>query len=166
MLLHLNNLENLTEAATERAADGLRGIRDQALLLDGLHLIVVGATDAVATVVQRHRQIRSVFRPPVVLDPLALSTAMAGARHGCRGGTVRDWYATVPKPTKPLVFKKSLQGFGTLLHKRLRPPKRHGALSSAAWPRHWPPSLGRTGATTTCGDRLLATVSANSSPTT
>lgn len=72
LLLHLNNLENLSEADAERAADVLRGIRDQALLLDGLHLIVVGTTDAVRTVVQRHTQIRSVFVDPVVLEPLAL----------------------------------------------------------------------------------------------
>ena len=72
VLLHLNNLENLTEAATERAADVLRSIRDQALLLDGLHLVVVGTTDAVGTVVQRHTRIRSVFSHPVVLDPLPL----------------------------------------------------------------------------------------------
>jgi len=39
VLLHLNNLENLSEVDAERAADVLRGIRDQALLLDGLHLI-------------------------------------------------------------------------------------------------------------------------------
>jgi hypothetical protein len=50
-----------------RAADLLRSIRDQALLLDGLHLIVVGTTDAVRTVVQSHTQIRSVFSDPQVL---------------------------------------------------------------------------------------------------
>ena len=72
VLLHLNNLENLSEADAERA-DMLRGIRDQVLLLDGIHVIVVGTTDAVRTVVQRHARIRSVFSDPVVLDPLALS---------------------------------------------------------------------------------------------
>jgi DNA-binding MarR family transcriptional regulator len=35
----------------------LRGIRDQALLHDGLHLIVVGTTDAVRTVVQTQAQL-------------------------------------------------------------------------------------------------------------
>jgi hypothetical protein len=40
------------------------------LLFDGLHLIVVGSTDAVRTVVQSHTQVRSVFSDPVVLDPL------------------------------------------------------------------------------------------------
>ena len=70
LVLHLNNLENLAEADAARAADLLRSIRDQALLLDGLHVIVVGSTDAVRTVVQSHTQVRSVFSDPVVLDPL------------------------------------------------------------------------------------------------
>ena len=35
----------------------MRGIRDQALLHDGLHLIVVGTTDAVRTVVQTQAQL-------------------------------------------------------------------------------------------------------------
>ncbi|MFU8886911.1 MAG: hypothetical protein ACNA8O_15830 [Cyanobacteriota bacterium] len=57
IVLHLNNLENLSEADASRAADLLRGIRDQALLHDGLHLIVVGTTVRTAS---------------VVLEPLAL----------------------------------------------------------------------------------------------
>ena len=73
IVLHLNNLENLSEADASRAADLLRGIRDQALLHDGLHLIVVGTTDAVRTVVQSHTQIRSVFSNPLVLEPLDLA---------------------------------------------------------------------------------------------
>ena len=72
LVLHLNNLENLSEADAGRAAELLRSIRDQALLLDGLHLIVVGTADAVRTVVQTHTQIRSVFSDPQVLQPLAL----------------------------------------------------------------------------------------------
>ncbi|WP_341886246.1 AAA family ATPase [Synechococcus sp. UW140] len=72
IVLHLNNLENLSEADASRAADLLRSIRDQALLHEGLHLIVVGTTDAVRTVVQSHTQIRSVFSDPLVLEPLAI----------------------------------------------------------------------------------------------
>ncbi len=72
VLLHLDNLENLSEADATRAADLLRGVRDSVMLLDGLHLIVVGTTDAVRTVVQRHPQIRSVFSTPVLLEPMAL----------------------------------------------------------------------------------------------
>ena len=75
LVLHLDNLENLSETDAGRAAELLRSIRDQALLLDGLHLIVVGTTDAVRTVVQTHTQIRSVFSDPRVLQPLALEEA-------------------------------------------------------------------------------------------
>lgn len=73
VVLHLNNLEHLSEADASRAADLLRGIRDPALLQAGLHLIVVGTTDAVRTVVQSHTQIRSVFSNPLVLEPLDLA---------------------------------------------------------------------------------------------
>ena len=77
IVLHLNNLENLNEADTKNAADVLRDIRDSALLLDGLHVIVVGATDAVRTVVNRHPQIRSVFSNTMMLKELTLPTVYA-----------------------------------------------------------------------------------------
>ena len=81
IVLHLNNLENLSEADAVRAADLLRGIRDQALLHDGLHLIVVGTTDAVRTVVQSHTQIRSVFSNPLMLQPLELDEVQMLLAH-------------------------------------------------------------------------------------
>ena len=72
VLLHLNNLENISTEHAQKAADKLRAVRDQALVLEGLHLIVVGTTDAVDTAVLRHPQVRSVFSEPLVLDPLSL----------------------------------------------------------------------------------------------
>ena len=81
IVLHLNNLENLSEADAVRAADLLRGIRDQALLHDGLHLIVVGTSDAVRTVVQSHTQIRSVFSNPLMLQPLELDEVQTLLAH-------------------------------------------------------------------------------------
>lgn len=72
VLLHLNNLENISTEHAQKAADKLRAVRDQALVLEGLHLIVVGTTDAVTTAVLRHPQVRSVFSEPLVLDPLSL----------------------------------------------------------------------------------------------
>ena len=81
IVLHLNNLENLSEADAVRAADLLRGVRDQALLHDGLHLIVVGTTDAVRTVVQSHTQIRSVFSNPLMLQPLELDEVQMLLAH-------------------------------------------------------------------------------------
>jgi len=98
IVLHCNNLENLSEADASRAADLLRGIRDQALLHGGLHLIVVGTTDAVRTVVQTHPQIRSVFSTPLVLEPLALSEVqqlLANRYQALQLDPARPWRSPV-----------------------------------------------------------------------
>ena len=84
IVLHLNNLENLSEADASRAADLLRGIRDQALLHDGLHLIVVGT--------------RSVFSNPLVLEPLGLGDVeqlLANRYAALQLDQSRPWHSPV-----------------------------------------------------------------------
>lgn len=49
VVLHLNNLENLTDRDAARAADLFRTLRDVMPLHNGLHFVVVGTTDAVLT---------------------------------------------------------------------------------------------------------------------
>lgn len=71
VLLHLNNLENLSESDTENAAEVLRSLRDPMLMHSGLHYVVVGTTEAVNTVVNTHAQVRTTFST-LVLDPLAV----------------------------------------------------------------------------------------------
>jgi hypothetical protein len=68
VVIHLNNLENLSEANAERAARIMRDLRDTAFLVPGIHYLLVGTDDAVQTVVQSQPQLRSVFH---VLPPLA-----------------------------------------------------------------------------------------------
>jgi len=72
VLLHLNNLENLSEASTEKATDLLRSVRDTGLMINGLHLIIVGPTSAVQTVINRHSQIKNIFSRTIYLKELAL----------------------------------------------------------------------------------------------
>ncbi len=72
IVLHLNNLENLGERDLANAADVLRSLRDVALMLDGLHVLLVGTDETVQNVVGRHPQIRSVFRI-TSLGPLPLA---------------------------------------------------------------------------------------------
>lgn len=72
VVLHLNNLENLSERDLANAADVLRSLRDLALMIDGLHVLLVGTDDAIQGVVGRHPQIRSVFRV-TSLAPLSLA---------------------------------------------------------------------------------------------
>ena len=116
LVLHLNNLENLSEADADRAADLLRSIRDQALLLDGLHLIVVGTTDAVRTVVQAHTQIRSVFSDPQVLQPLELKDVqklLANRYAALQLGPEQPWRSPVEDAVVErlyLLFRGDLRG--------------------------------------------------------
>lgn len=69
VLLHLNNLENLSESDAEGAAEVLRALRDVMLLHNGLHYVIAGTTDAVSIAVNTHAQVRSVVST-LVLAPL------------------------------------------------------------------------------------------------
>jgi hypothetical protein len=72
VLLHVNNLENLSESDAERAAVILRDLRDFMLLHSRLHYVFVGTTNALRTAVATHQQIRSVISI-MVLDPLSVA---------------------------------------------------------------------------------------------
>ena len=69
VVLHLNNLETLTEHAVGQAADLLRSLRDTVLMQKGLHVILAGTSESVATATQTHAQLRSVFDTPITLAP-------------------------------------------------------------------------------------------------
>lgn len=66
IVLHLNNLENLTEREAETAADTLRSLRDVVFQNDLLHTIVVGTTDAINIAVNKHQQLRTVFTTKIL----------------------------------------------------------------------------------------------------
>ena len=72
VLLHLNNLENLSESDTKNAGEILRSLRDLMLLHDGLHYVMVGTTDAVNIVVNQQTQVRTIF-DTLMLDPLGIA---------------------------------------------------------------------------------------------
>lgn len=71
VLLHLNNLENLSESDATHAAEVLRALRDVMLLHNGLHYIIVGTADAVSLAVNTHAQVRSIVST-LVLAPLTI----------------------------------------------------------------------------------------------
>jgi hypothetical protein len=70
VLVHLDNLENASEADQENAAQVIRDLRDTGLMYDGFHFLLVGTDDAVRTVVATQEQLRSVFHNPGSLAPL------------------------------------------------------------------------------------------------
>jgi hypothetical protein len=61
VVIHLNNLENLSDPEAEKAAEVLRSLRDPMLMHPGLHFVLVGTTDAVNVVVNTHAQVRTTF---------------------------------------------------------------------------------------------------------
>lgn len=71
ILVHLNNLENLSESDEQKAAAMVRDIRDQVLMLPGLHWILVGTPEAIRSIVSTQRQLRSVFSLLRPLLPLS-----------------------------------------------------------------------------------------------
>lgn len=82
VLLHLNNLENLSDSEAANAAEILRSLRDPMMLHDGLHFVLVGTTDAVNAVVNTHVQVRTVFSV-LPLEPLEVADVhrMLAARY-------------------------------------------------------------------------------------
>jgi hypothetical protein len=71
VLIHLNNLENISEADQQAAARIIRDIRDTGLMYPGLHYLLAGTDDAIRTIVASQEQIRSVFHNPGPLQPLS-----------------------------------------------------------------------------------------------
>jgi hypothetical protein len=71
ILIHLNNLENLSDEDAESAARIIRDLRDPVLMGEGYHFVLVGTNEAIRTVVVSTRQVRDVFSLPRPLRPLA-----------------------------------------------------------------------------------------------
>ena len=69
ILLHINNLENLTDADADRAGTVLRDLRDPMLMHNGLHIIVVGTQGAIQATVLAYPQVRTTFTV-LPLNPL------------------------------------------------------------------------------------------------
>ncbi len=83
LVLHINNLENLTEADAEHAGQLLRDLRDPMLMHNGLHVIMAGTTDAVNAALSQP-QVRTTFSviplPPMSADEV-LAVLEARYRH-------------------------------------------------------------------------------------
>jgi hypothetical protein len=70
ILVHLNNLENLSDEDAAAAARIVRDLRDPVLMGEGYHFVLVGTDEAIRTVVTSTRQVRDVFSLPRPLRAL------------------------------------------------------------------------------------------------
>jgi DNA-binding transcriptional ArsR family regulator len=69
VLLHVNNLENLSEDDATRAARLIRDLRDF-FLLPSAHWVFVGASGVDNRVFRAYDQVAGIFPDPIVLEPL------------------------------------------------------------------------------------------------
>ncbi len=76
LVLHLDNLENLSEREATGAGLVLRDLRD-IFLLEGLHTLLVGTPEAVRLALSPHPQLRSIFHQSPPLRPLAFDDLLA-----------------------------------------------------------------------------------------
>jgi uncharacterized membrane protein len=83
ILVHLDNLENLSDEDAEAAGRVMRDLRDPVLMTQGYHFVLVGTNEAVRTVVASTRQVRDVFSLPKPLHPLSFPEVvqMLGRRY-------------------------------------------------------------------------------------
>jgi hypothetical protein len=116
VLIHLDNLENASDADQAKAAQIVRDLRDTGLMYDGFHFLLVGTDDAVRTVVAAQEQLRSVFHNPGSLAPLTeaeLDELLAARYDHLRLAPDRPWLPPVePGAVHALyrLFRGNLRG--------------------------------------------------------
>lgn len=138
VLLHINNLENLSDADVSTAAFILRDLRDIMLQQNGMHYIIVGTTDAVNIAVNiavntavniavnTHAQVRTIVSM-LILDPLEIDDVyqMLQARYK-RMRLNDDRPAVAPADEKAVaalyeLFRGDLRGLLKALEDGVRP---------------------------------------------
>src|SRR5262249_51873267 len=72
IVVHLNNLENMSDADAKATGRTLRDLRDL-FLRDGYHYLLVGTPEIEREVIAPHAQLRSVFTMADELAPLTLA---------------------------------------------------------------------------------------------
>lgn len=133
VLIHLDNLENASEADQQRAAQIIRDLRDTALMLEGFHFLLVGTDDAIRTVVAAQEQLRSVFHNPGSLAPLTeaeLDELLVARYEHLRLDPARPWIAPVePAAVHSLyrLFRGNVRGTLHALNEGAKVLVGHGA---------------------------------------
>jgi predicted kinase len=115
ILVHVNNLENLSDADAKRAGAIFRDLRDPCLLADGYHWLVVGTGEALSAAIDTHPQLRSVFSLTLALDPLKPSELLQLLERRYRALAM-----DASKSVRPPILPRAVQGLYTLFHGDLR----------------------------------------------
>jgi hypothetical protein len=115
MLVHVNNLENLSDADAARAGAIFRDLRDPCLLADGYHWLLVGTGPALLAAIDSQPQLRSVFSLTLALEPLKPGELLRLLN--------RRYQALAADPAKPVrapIMPRAVQTLYALFHGDLR----------------------------------------------
>lgn len=115
ILVHLNNLENISDADAARAGAIFRDLRDPCLLADGYHWLVVGTSEALSAAIDAHPQLRSVFSLTLALEPLKPGELLHLLDRRYRALAV-----DTSKPARAPVLPRAVQTLYALFHGDLR----------------------------------------------
>jgi hypothetical protein len=115
IVVHVNNLENLSDADANKAGAIFRDLRDPCLLADGYHWLIVGTSDALSAAVDAHPQLRSVFSLTLALAPLKPAELLRLLEK-----RYRALAADAAQPVRAPVVPKAVQALYTLFHGDLR----------------------------------------------
>ena len=114
VLLHVNNLENLSEADATKAGVLLRDLRDPMLMHRGLHVVLVGTTDAVQAAVNANAQVRTIFST-IALEPFTVAEV-----HRLLASRYQHMRHDVERPAIPPVTKDAVAELYPLFRGDLR----------------------------------------------
>lgn len=114
-LVHMNNLESLTESNAERAAQLVRDIRDICFMVEGYHWLVIGTDEAVRTVIDAQPQLATVFSTPPALAPLTKSEFLELLRRRYAGLRIEE-----SRPARPPVTPEAASALYELFDGDLR----------------------------------------------
>lgn len=126
VLVHVNNLENLSDADAATAGTILRDLRDPMLMHNGLHVIFVGTPEAIAAAITMHEQVRTTVQVYQV-NPVPTDDVHTMLRARYAHLRARDDTPVVPPVTEDAVaqlyelFRGDLRGLLSALEDGVRP---------------------------------------------
>lgn len=140
LVVHINNLETLTEADATASADLLRALRDPMLMHPGLHVVIAGTAEAVQAVVNAHPQVRTVFST-LVVPPMGVAEVhqlLAARYHHNRLDPLAPPIPPIDEASVTelyTLYRGDLRGLLKALDDGIRPSIRSAVMPGAGQPR-------------------------------
>lgn len=114
VLVHIDNLENLSDAAASNAGTIVRDLRDPLLMHNGLHVVMVGTPEAIQSAIMAHQQTRTTFSVRT-LEPMPIADV-----HKLLESRYQYLERDTTKPVTPPIDRKAVEVLYDLFRGDLR----------------------------------------------